>query len=298
MGSRALALGVLVAACAASSVAEDLEVVLREGTNFAVARSPVDDSFILDLQGTLWRLPSDGGEATALTDGMGDDRMPHISPDGTRVVFQSYRAGTWDIWAAKCRWLGSRRTHRYPVRRSGAGVLARWHTGRVLVRPERELRYLGARLETQELEALTRHEASDFMPAWSPSGDAIAFVSERDSEPALYRLEPGSDGEPARLASFDGRIAAPSWSPNGSRIALRLLELGSMSADALGPAPESSRLVLVSVDSGEVVDVVTPTDVFPFRIEWLCDAEIVYTAAGSLWRQSLEGGGRSSCDSV
>ena len=63
-----------------------------------------------------------------------------------------------------------------------------------------------------------------------------------------------------------------------------------MSADALGPAPESSRLVLVSVDSGEVVDVVTPTDVFPFRIEWLCDAEIVYTAAGSLWRQSLEGG--------
>ena len=100
MGSRALALGVLVAACAASSVAEDLEVVLREGTNFAVARSPVDDSFILDLQGTLWRLPSDGGEATALTDGMGDDRMPHISPDGTRVVFQSYRAGTWDIWAA------------------------------------------------------------------------------------------------------------------------------------------------------------------------------------------------------
>ena len=100
MGSRALALGVLVAACAASSVAEELEVVLREGTNFAVARSPVDDSFILDLQGTLWRLPSDGWEATALTDGMGDDRMPHISPDGARVVFQSYRAGTWDIWAA------------------------------------------------------------------------------------------------------------------------------------------------------------------------------------------------------
>ena len=63
-----------------------------------------------------------------------------------------------------------------------------------------------------------------------------------------------------------------------------------MSADALGPAPESSRLVLVSVASGEVVDVVTPTDVFPFRIEWLCDAEIVYTAAGSLWRQLLEGG--------
>ena len=48
--------------------------------------------------------------------------------------------------------------------------------------------------------------------------------------------------------------------------------------------------MLVSVDSGEVVDLVTPTDVFPFRIEWLGDAEIVYTAAGSLWRQSLEGG--------
>ena len=290
MGSRALALGVLVAACAASSVAEELEVVLREGTNFAVARSPVDDSFILDLQGTLWRLPSDGWEATALTDGMGDDRMPHISPDGARVVFQSYRAGTWDIWAANAdgsalvALTDSRVDDREPVF-SPDGT-------RVAFSSDRNGNYdiWVLDLETQELEALTRHEASDFMPAWSPSGDAIAFVSERDSEPALYRLEPGSDGEPTRLASFDGRIAAPSWSPNGSRIALRLLELGSMSADALGPAPESSRLVLVSVDSGEVVDLVTPTDVFPFRIEWLGDAEIVYTAAGSLWRQSLEGG--------
>ena len=294
MGSRTLALGVLVAVCAGSGVAEELEVVLREGTNFAVALSPVDDSFILDLQGTLWRLPGDGGEATALTDGMGDDRMPHISPDGARVVFQSYRAGTWDIWAANVD--GSALTALTDSRFDDREPVFSPDGTRVAFSSDRNGNYdiWVLDLEAQELEALTRHEANDFMPAWSPSGDAIAFVSERDSEPALYRLEPGLDGEPSRLASFDGRIAAPSWSPNGSRIALRLLELGSMSADALGPAPASSRLVLVSVDSGEVVDVAGPEDVFPFRTEWSGDTEIVYTAAGSLWRQSLEGGAEAS----
>ena len=290
MGVRTLALSILVAACAASSAAEKIDVVLREGTNFAVARSSVDGSFILDLQGTLWRLPGDGGDAIALTDGMGDDRMPHISADGARIVFQSYRKGTWDIWAANVDGSGlaaltdSRFDDREPVF-SPDGT-------RVAFSSDRNGNYdiWVLDLEAQELEALTRHDANDYMPTWSPSGDAIAFVSERGSEQALYRLEPGSDGEPSRLASFDERIAAPSFSPDGSRIALRLLELGSMSADALGPAPESSRLVLVSVDSAEVLDVVTPADVFPFRAEWLSDTEIVYTAAGSLWRQSLEGG--------
>ena len=298
MGSRTLALGVLVAVCAGSGVAEELEVVLREGTNFAVALSPVDDSFILDLQGTLWRLPADGGEATALTDGMGDDRMPHISPDGARVVFQSYRAGTWDIWAANVD--GSALTALTDSRFDDREPVFSPDGTRVAFSSDRNGNYdiWVLDLEAQELEALTRHEANDFMPAWSPSGDAIAFVSERDSEPALYRLEPGLDGEPSRLASFDGRIAAPSWSPNGSRITLRLLELGSMSADALGPAPESSRLVLVSVDSGEVVDVLTPEDVFPFRTEWSGDTEIVYNRGGIALAAVTRGRGRSFGDSV
>ena len=99
MGSRALALVVVVGSLAVGVEAEEVEVVLREGTNFAAALSPNDGAFVLDLQGTLWRLSPDGGAATPLTDGLGDDRLPHVSKDGTRVVFQSFRRGTWDIWS-------------------------------------------------------------------------------------------------------------------------------------------------------------------------------------------------------
>ena len=54
------------------------EVVLEEGTNFAPALSPDGSQIIIDLQGTLWSLPAEGGEAEALTDGLGDDRLKRL----------------------------------------------------------------------------------------------------------------------------------------------------------------------------------------------------------------------------
>ncbi len=96
-----IAMGVLsVSTIESPAISKEIRLTLREGTNFAAARSTVDGSFFLDLHGTLWRLPQGGGKATAITDGLGDDRLPDVSRDGSRIVFQSYRNGTWDIWSA------------------------------------------------------------------------------------------------------------------------------------------------------------------------------------------------------
>ena len=57
-----------------NAVQNAIQVSLKEGTNFAVDVSPLDGSFILDIQGTLWRLSPQGGQAIALTDGLGDDQ--------------------------------------------------------------------------------------------------------------------------------------------------------------------------------------------------------------------------------
>ena len=38
-----------------------IEVRVSEGTNFAVAVSPDGSKLALDLQGTLWALPTEGG---------------------------------------------------------------------------------------------------------------------------------------------------------------------------------------------------------------------------------------------
>ncbi|MBI2565528.1 MAG: endo alpha-1,4 polygalactosaminidase [Candidatus Schekmanbacteria bacterium] len=46
----------------------------------------------------IWKVRFDGTQATALTDGSGDDREPNWSPGGDRLVFQSQRTGDWEIW--------------------------------------------------------------------------------------------------------------------------------------------------------------------------------------------------------
>ena len=170
MGSRALALAAVVGSAAlAPAVAEEIEVVLREGTNFAAARSKADGSYVIDLQGTLWHLPGEGGAATALTDGFGDDRLPHFSTDGARLVFQSYRNGTWDIWSMASDGSGlvalteSRFDDREPVL-SPDGARVAFSSDR-----SRNYDVWLLDIDSGELARLTTHEAHDYMPAWSPS---------------------------------------------------------------------------------------------------------------------------------
>ena len=65
---------------------------------------------------------------------------------------------------------------------------------------------------------LTQDASDDWYPVWSPDGQRIAFMSERDGNRDIYVI--AADGSnPTNLtqdASFDGY---PAWSPDGQRIA-------------------------------------------------------------------------------
>lgn len=67
---------------------------------------------------------------------------------------------------------------------------------------------------------LTHHPRDDFDPTWSPTGEHIAFVSERDHEGLydIYLMD--ADGKNIRRAFDDlDYRTAPTWSPNGRKIA-------------------------------------------------------------------------------
>lgn len=67
---------------------------------------------------------------------------------------------------------------------------------------------------------LTHHPGEDFDPAWSPTGEHIAFVSERDHEGLydIYLMDP--DGKNIRRAFDDLEYrTAPAWSPDDQKIA-------------------------------------------------------------------------------
>lgn len=76
-----------------------------------------------------------------------------------------------------------------------------------------------------KLTQLTEGDFDDQMPAWSPDGQQIAFVSNRQPD-ADYRLleediwlVPASGGTPQALPAPKGPKALPRWSPDGAQIA-------------------------------------------------------------------------------
>ncbi|WP_353634788.1 S9 family peptidase [Halobacterium sp. NMX12-1] len=67
----------------------------------------------------------------------------------------------------------------------------------------------------------TVEEGVDSEPAWSPSGDRIAFVSTRgadDERPQLW-VVPTDGGEAEQVTDVVGGVSGIAWGPNGDRIA-------------------------------------------------------------------------------
>ena len=67
---------------------------------------------------------------------------------------------------------------------------------------------------------LTDHPGDDFDPVWSPTGEHIAFVSEREHRGLydIYLMD--ADGKNIRRAFNDPEYrTAPTWSPDGEKIA-------------------------------------------------------------------------------
>jgi dipeptidyl aminopeptidase/acylaminoacyl peptidase len=85
-----------------------------------------------------------------------------------------------------------------------------------------------ARLGGDEVRRFTAEAGVDACPRWSPSGDRLAFASDRGDEPGsqLWVL-PADGGEARRVTCVVGGASALAWGPEGERIAF----LQSVSAE-------------------------------------------------------------------
>jgi dipeptidyl aminopeptidase/acylaminoacyl peptidase len=76
-----------------------------------------------------------------------------------------------------------------------------------------------AEVATGKVRRLTRANASDGAPVWSPDGARIAFVSKRgeDETGGLYVIEPRG-GEAEKIVELPYGIATPKWMPDSKRV--------------------------------------------------------------------------------
>jgi Tol biopolymer transport system component/imidazolonepropionase-like amidohydrolase len=256
-----------------------VHLTLHEGTNMAAALSPDRRTIAIDLLGTLWTLPAEGGTATAITDIFLDARQPSWSPDGRRIAFQAYRDSTWQIWIVNADGKELR-----PVTSSPYDDREpTWSPdgNRIAFSSDRSGSYdiWVLTVATGAVRQVTRSLSNEFMPSWR-SATQIAYVSDRRDKPGIYAISTTTGASEALIAAADGALAAPAFGPpeksqesTENAIAFNAI-LGS-----------HSRLM---VGQRNIAD--ADEDVFPFRPQWLPSGELFYTADGKIKRRPAAGG--------
>jgi len=161
------------------------EVYLTEGTNISVDVS-ADGRAAIDLLGGLWILPADGGEATALQDGLRPAQRPRWSPDADALVYQASTATHDQIWLHH---LNNERSERL-----GSGRYfdqhPDWHPGgeRIVFSSARggngfDLWEID--LPTQITWRLSDLPGNETEPAWSGDGRSLIYVHELNGQWSL-----------------------------------------------------------------------------------------------------------------
>src|SRR3954470_522320 len=209
----AVSVGAVVARRAAPA-APLIDVTVHEGTSMSVAVSPDGRTLAVDLQGSIWTLPSAGGQAKRITDVYNDARQPTWSPDGKSIAFFAYRDRGYEIWAIAPD--GSNQ-HKLTWGNFDDREPAWSHDGTRLAFSSDRGSDLGSDyniwmldVRSGELRQLTKESAEDFMPSWSPDDSEIAFASTRESGTSVWAVNV-ANGSERKVLTASGRVDAPSW---------------------------------------------------------------------------------------
>lgn len=196
------------------------------------------NSIVYSMAGSLWRQALNSETAEQLTDGPGYDYQPDCCSAGRWLVYSSYYRDAIELWVLD---LETRQTHQLT------------HNGAVNVEPRyspdgKRIAFVStsfngrfhifvgdfAQGDLTKVERLTGENRSllpryyysvfdhEISPAWSPDGDEILFVSNRDhlyGTGGFWRMK-AQPGAPARQIHYEETTwkARPDFSPDGKRI--------------------------------------------------------------------------------
>jgi len=198
----------------------------------------------------LWLLDRQGGEGRKATTLPSDVDDYVWAPDGKRVALVAEDPDT-----AKPKTPAPIVIDRFQFKQDEAGYLGKQH---------RHLYLLD--VESGKTTRLTTGDYDELLPAWSPDGKSLVFVSkrrpdaDRDDNWDLYVMEAAAGAAPRQVTTFEGPDnnpdyeSRPAWSPDGRAIAYlqggppNLIYYGVQKLAVVSSAGGAPRILTAALD--------------------------------------------------
>jgi Tol biopolymer transport system component len=259
-------------------------LTLHQASALTLALAPDHHTIAMNLLGNLWTLPASGGTATRTTSLQQDTAYPDWSPDGKTIVFQSYKSGTFHIWAMNPDGSAIREltfgfyddrepqfspdgtTIVFSSDRPPDGSPAGTATG--------SYNLWTLTLATGKLTEITHASGgiNYYYPTWTPDGKQITYV---DSSHAIESIAADGTGTATTLRSDPvNTFYSPTWSPDGKSLAY--------------PELDNQGTLTQLFVNGKAVS--SDEDVFAFPARWASSDTLIYAANGKILRRSLSSG--------
>ena len=128
---------------------------------------------------------------------------------------------------------------------------------------------------------LTKNNADDYSPTWSPDGTKIAFSSKRDGNEEIYVMN--ADGSTqTRLTNNNTDDYSPTWSPDGTKIAF------------ISERDGNHEVYVMNVDGSNQTRL-TNNNVDDYSPEWLPDgSKIAFVSYTSVYVMNADGSNQTN----
>jgi TolB protein len=152
---------------------------------------------------------------------------PRWAPDGSKIIFTSYRTTFPDIYVLE---LNNRRISllaSFKGTNSGGRYSPNGAQVAMVLSGEGNAEVYVGNAQGRQIRRLTNNQAVEASPAWSPDGSRLLFVSDSAGGPQLYMMSAGG-GAPTRLATnISGYCAEPDWSTGNPNMIAFTAKMGS-----------------------------------------------------------------------
>jgi probable HAF family extracellular repeat protein len=203
-------------------------------------------------QQEIYSMNPDGTNAIRLTTNTTIDTDPSLSPDGTKIAFQSNRDGDYEIYVMN---LDGSQVLQLTTNTSADQAPAWSPDGTKIAFVSNRISNGNYDVWTMNANGtnpvrLTTVAATDNYPSWSPDGTKIAFMSLRDGDSEIFTMNANGTNQ-VQLTSNKRDDTFPAWSPDGTRIVFSSNRDAQNNPDIYVMNTSGSSVVRLTTKAGE-----------------------------------------------